>query len=82
MLYNPYSDVSLQDDIHSWIVMPGQLVCVKTSIYEKNSAIGIIISCSYPNFGVGPDEEYLVLLDGDLKRIKTFMLYPISVAIK
>lgn len=61
-----------------WIVFPGQLIEVKRNCYEQFGSIGIIIECACPHFGIGYDDEYWVFLNGELTRIKTFMIYPVN----
>lgn len=62
----------------SWIIMPGQLVRVRRNCLAQREEIGIIIECVCPDFGIGYDDEYLVLVDGIPQRLRTFMIYPIE----
>lgn len=61
----------------AWIVFPGQLVSVRRNCFEQKGDFGIIIECVCPNFGIGYDEEYWVLIDGRIDKIRTFMIYPV-----
>ena len=62
----------------TWIVYPGQLVAVRRNCFEQTGELGIIIECACPHFGIGYDDEYWVFLNGELMRIKTFMIYPVN----
>ena len=66
----PYYDTS-------WILYSGQLVKIKKNCFEQEGLTGIIIECVCPNFGIGYDEEYWVLIDGRIDKIRTFMIYPV-----
>jgi len=61
-----------------WIVFPGQLVAVKRNCFEQLPEFGIIIRCACPDFGVGYDEDYWVFLNGEMSRVKSFMIYPVG----
>ena len=63
---------------NAWIVYPGQLVEIRRNCFEQLGELGIIIECACPNFGIGYDDEYWVFLNGELMRIKTFMIYPVN----
>ena len=73
-------EVSQQKNRLPWIVFPGQLVEVRQNCFEQKGCVGIIIDCIHPNFGIGYDDEYLVLVDGRITNIKTFMLYPLEIS--
>ena len=62
---------------NTWIVYPGQLVTVRQNCFEQKGQFGIIIECACPNFGIDYDEEYWVLIDGRIDKIRTFMIYPV-----
>ena len=62
----------------TWIVIPGQLVVVKRNCLEQRGEYGIIIECVCPDFGIGYDDEYLVLVNGKPQRLRTFMIYPVG----
>jgi len=63
----------------AWIVFPGQLVAVKRNCFEQLPEFGIIIRCACPNFGIGYDEDYWVFLNGEMSRVKSFMIYPVDI---
>jgi len=62
----------------AWIVFPGQLVAIKRNCFEQLEEYGIIIRCACPNFGIGYDDEYWVFLNGEMSRVKSFMIYPVN----
>ena len=62
----------------SWIVFPGQLVEIRRNCFEQLGEYGIIIKCKSPHFGVGYDDDYWVLIDGQIALIKNFMIHPIK----
>ena len=63
----------------AWIIHVGQLVCVKRNCFEQIGQFGIIIGCKSPNFGIGYDDDYWALLEGEISAIKTFQIYPVGV---
>ena len=71
-------DELYQENREAWIVYPGQLVAVRRNCFEHFGEMGIIIECANPHFGIGYDDEYWVFLNGELTRIKTFMIYPVN----
>ena len=62
----------------SWIVAPGQLVEIRRNCSEQLDEYGIIIECKSPHFGFGYDDDYWVLIDGQIVLIKNFMIYPMK----
>ena len=73
---NYYEDWQPSDS--AWIIWPGQLVVVKRNCLEQIGEFGIIIECVCPDFGLGYDDEYLVLVNGEPQRLRTFMIYPVG----
>ena len=65
-------------DYRSRIIGSGDLVRIGSVVncYRNNDNIGIIIECTY-GFGISGN-EWLVLINGKLKRIEGSMVWPIE----
>ena len=62
----------------SWIIFSGQLVRIKTNCFEQTGVYGIIIGCEHPDFGLGLNETWSVLVDGKINEIESFRIWPIE----
>lgn len=62
----------------SWIVYPGQLVRVKANCFEQMGSYGIIIECEHPDFGLGLNESWVVLVDGEINTLESFKIWPVG----
>jgi hypothetical protein len=62
----------------SWIMFPGQLVRIKQDCFEQTSIFGIIIECTYPDFGCSGSDRWLVLIDGKLNSVESFKIWPVE----
>ena len=62
----------------SWIMFPGQLVLIKQNCFEQTGGFGIIIECTYPDFGYSGSDRWLVLIDGKLNSIESFKIWPVE----
>lgn len=67
-----------QTNNSSWIIFSGQLVCVKANCFEQTGVYGIIIGCEHPNFGLGLNETWTVLVDGKLNTVESFKIWPVE----
>ena len=61
----------------SYIIFAGQLVEIRSSIFEKPVQYGIIIGCDTPSFGITDDDVWKVLTLGQIKKISAYMLWPV-----
>jgi len=62
----------------SWIISKGQLVRIKQNCFEQTGVYGIIIECTYPDFGYSGNDKYLVLINGKLSSIESFKIWPVE----
>ena len=68
----------IYDSKQSWIIFPEQLVRVKANCFEQIGVHGIIIKCENPDLGLGLNETWAVLVDGQIQIIESFKLWPIE----
>ena len=61
-----------------WIIFPGQLVRVKANCFEQSDTYGIIIECEHPDFGLGLNETWAVLVDGNINTLEAFRIWPVE----
>ena len=61
-----------------WIIFPGQLVRVKANCFEQSDTYGIIIECEHPDFGLGLNESWAVLVDGKINTLESFKIWPVG----
>ena len=69
-------DLQIPADFSTWIVSPGQLVRIKQNCFEQTGVMGIIIGCVYPDFGLGLNETWTVLVDGKISTVESFKIWP------
>jgi len=62
----------------SWILFAGQLVRIKANCFEQSGVYGIIIKCENPDLGLGLNETWTVLVDGNLNKIESFKIWPVE----
>ena len=72
------SESQAQHAIKCWIIFPGQLVRVKSNCFEQSDTYGIIIECEHPDFGLGLNETYAVLTDGNIKTLESYKIWPVE----
>ena len=77
-MYNTLEEWKKPIRRNSWIIFPGQLVRIQANCFEQIATYGIIIGCETPHFGVGYDDNYSVLIDGDIVVVKNFQIYPVT----
>ena len=68
----------IYDSRQSWIIFPGQLVRVKANCFEQTGVYGIIIKYENPDFSLGLNETWTVLVDGKLNTIESFKIWPVE----
>ena len=76
-IYGSWDQIEQQQVHSSCITHVGQLVRIKLNCFEQSGDYGIIIECMTPSFGVGYDDDYLVLIYGNLVKVKNFMIHPV-----
>jgi len=62
----------------SWILFAGQLVRIKANCFEQTGVYGIIIGCEHPDFGLGLNETWTVLVDGKINTLESFKIWPVG----
>ena len=77
-MLSTYGVPAHRSDCHSWIIFPGQLVRVKTNCFEQLGTYGIIIECEHPDFGLGLNETWIVLVDGEINTLESFKIWPVE----
>jgi len=61
-----------------WILFTGQLVRIKTNCFEQTGVYGIIIGCEHPDFGLGLNETWTILVDGRINKVESFKIWPVE----
>jgi len=62
----------------SWIIYSGQLVRIKANCFEQTGVYGIIIGCEHPDFGLGLNETWTVLVDGKINTLESYKIWPVE----
>ena len=60
------------------IVFTGQLVEIRRNCFEHLPVYGIIIECMHPHFGIGYDDDFWVLINGQIERLKNYQIHPVG----
>ena len=68
----------IDDHKSSWIIYAGQLVRIKANCFEQTGVYGIIIGCEHPDFGLGLNETFAVLVDGNINTIESYKIWPVE----
>ena len=76
-MWNTYEGFTHHSGSGCWIISPGQLVRVKLNCFEQSGTYGIIIECVNPDFGLGLNESWLVLIDGKINTYESFKIWPV-----
>jgi hypothetical protein len=71
-------DAQIPANFSTWIVSLGQLVRIKQNCFEQTGVFGIIIGCEHPDFGLGLNETWTVLVDGKINKIESFKIWPVE----
>ena len=77
-MYSTYGKHAHHDQQTCWIIFPGQLVRIKTNCFEQYDTYGIIIGCEYPDFGLGLNESWAVLVDGKINTLESYKIWPVE----
>ena len=75
-MWNTYEGYNLNSVNSCWIISVGQLIRIKGNCFEQTNVYGIIIGCEHPNFGLGLNETWAVLVDGKINMIESFKIWP------
>lgn len=76
MTYHDYTGQQLIN--RAWIISKGQLVKIKSSCFEQSDIYGIIIDCACPDFGLGLNETFAVLVDGNINTLESYKIWPVE----
>lgn len=77
-MLNTYGELTHNSGDRCWIIFPGQLVRIKQNCFEQSGTYGIIIKCKNPDFGLGLNETWAVLVDGKLNTVESFKIWPVE----